>query len=200
MQKRNKIFLGLGLATIAGIYFYNKNKASGSSAGTSFNTAVNKNINNKFGKNNASFINNLNPAAKQTFISFINDITKLGYAVVVTSAYRASKEQAALKKKNKKNATPGFSTHEYGIGIDLNLVKDGKWINKDTPLSTWRKTGVVDLAKNKYNMRWGGDFTGYLDPIHFDLGKKYDVNKLYAKALPIYGSAANIQGNKLKLV
>jgi len=201
MQKKHKIIFGLITLTGIGIYAYQRTRKKTTTGGSSqLNVLVNKNISAKFAKDNEKYISNLNPEAKATFVSFLNDISKLGYAVVITSGYRASKEQAALKKQNSKNASPGFSTHEYGIGLDINLVKDGKWINKKSPLATWNKTGVVDLAKNKYNMRWGGDFKGYLDPVHFDLGNKYDVNKLYSKALAIYGSASNIQGNKLKLV
>ncbi len=197
MQKKYKITFGLIVLTGIGIFAYKRiRKKDGT---TELNVLVNKNISTKFAKDNEKYIENLNPQAKATFVSFLNDISKLGYAVVISSGYRASKEQAALKKQNSKNASAGFSTHEYGIALDINLVKDGKWLNKNSPLEAWRKTGIVDLAKNKYKMRWGGDFKGYLDPIHFDLGNTYDVNKLYTKALAIYGKASDIQGNKLKL-
>ncbi len=153
----------------------------------------------KFSKNNEGYIADLNPVAKNIFQNFINEIIKMGYAVVISSGYRSSAKQAKLKQENVKNATPGFSTHEYGIGLDINLVKDGKWLNKSTSLADWKKTGVVDLAKKKFNMRWGGEFPGYSDPIHFDLGNTYNVNNLYKKALALYGSADKIQGNKMNL-
>ena len=157
-------------------------------------------INDKYAAANTAIIKDLHPDAKQTFINFLHDVDKLGYAIVLTSGYRSSAKQAALKKENPKNATPGFSAHEYGIGLDLNLVKDGKWINKSSPLAEWKKTGIVDLAKNKYGMRWGGEFTGYLDPVHFDLASKYNINKMYAQAIKQFGTADKIQGTKVKLI
>ena len=163
------------------------------------NEMINETINNKFRVQNDSYISKLNPVAKSTFISFISDINALGYAVVISSGYRDSATQARLKKENPKNASAGFSLHEYGLALDLNLVKDGIWYNKNTPIATWNKTNVPQLAKTKYKMRWGGDFQNYSDTIHFDLGNKYDVNKLYAMAIKIYGSADKIEGNKLNL-
>ena len=164
------------------------------------NKMANEILNDKFKVNNQKYINNLNKVAIPIFSNFLNDIIKMGFAVYISSGYRDSAKQAQLKKDNPKNASAGFSTHEYGIALDLNLVKDGKWINKSSPLNDWINTGVVRLAKEKYNFRWGGDFTGYKDPIHFDMGKRYDINKLYAMAIKQYGSAEKIQGNKLKLV
>jgi D-alanyl-D-alanine dipeptidase len=164
------------------------------------NKMVNEGINKQYASANKTYIDNLNPVAKSRFTNFINDIISLGYGVVISSGYRDSAKQAKLKKENSKNASAGFSTHEYGLALDLNLVKDGKWLNKNTPLSDWIKTGIIDIAKKKYNMRWGGEFTGYLDPIHFDMGKDYDVNKLYAQAIKIYKTPDKIQGNKLNLV
>lgn len=194
MEKKNKIILGSFFIGGILIFAYRIKKKKPVKL-----DAVNKNIMSKFKKNNADFIAELNPAAKKTFTDFIQDIVNLGYAVVISSGYRSSSEQAMLKKQNSKNASPGYSTHEYGIGLDINLVKDGKWLNKNSKLADWRKTGIVDLAKKKYNMRWGGEFPGYSDPIHFDLGNKYNVVTLYAEALKKFGSSENIRGNTMTL-
>lgn len=166
---------------------------------TTVNSLVNNKISQQYAKANQTYLNLLNPAERQHFINFFNDVQKMGYAVVITSAYRSTADQIRQKNANPKNATPCFSAHEYGIAIDLNLVKDGKWINKNSPLDLWRSTGVVDLAKNKYNMRWGGDFPGYKDPVHFDKSKKYDVNKLCTLAVKQFGTKERIQGNKMTL-
>lgn len=162
-------------------------------------TAVLKAVNSKFAKTNQALLNSLNPQERATFIKFINDIEQMGYSVVVTSASRDTAKQVALKKENSKNATPCFSLHEYGVAIDINLVKNGKWINKDSPVADWIKSGVVDLAKKKYNMRWGGEFKGYHDPVHFDLGNKYDGNKLCKIAIKKFGSVDKIHGATMPL-
>ena len=166
---------------------------------TQVNTLVNDKISQRYAAANKKYLDSLNPAERNTFINFFNDIQKLGYAVVITSAYRSTADQIKQKNANPKNATPCFSAHEYGIALDLNLVKDGKWINKNTPLDVWRKTGVVDLAKNKYNMRWGGEFPGYPDSVHFDKSNKYNANKLCSLAIKQFGTKERIQGNKMVL-
>jgi len=163
------------------------------------NQKVNEKLNATFSKTTIDNLKKLNPAAQAIFANFIADIIRMGYAVVVTSSYRPTSEQVALKKKNANNATPGFSMHEYGLGLDINLVNNGKWINKSSTDAEWEKTGVVALAKNKYKMRWGGDFANYQDPVHFDLGNKYNVNTLYAAAKKKWGDPVKFKGNELPL-
>lgn len=153
----------------------------------------------RFMANNQDHINSLNPGVKNLFISFINDIQALGYVVVITGSYRTFQRSAELKKENPKNAAPGFSSHNYGTAIDINLVKDGRMIRKDNSKKDWEATGVVQLAKKKYGMRWGGDFSGYADNVHFDLNNKYDTEKLYAQALRQFGSVDKVQGNLVDL-
>jgi hypothetical protein len=159
---------------------------------------VNQLLKGKFMTQNADFIAKLHPVAKQLFINFLADIEKLGYAVIVTSGYRASAQQVALKKQNPKNATPGYSAHEYGLALDINLVKNNKIIGKNSPLKEWTDTGVIALAK-KYGLRWGGTFVGYLDPVHFDLYDKYNPKTLYAAAMKKWGSVDKFKGNELPL-
>lgn len=197
MEKKTKYKIGAGLIFVSVLgwiaYVNNKKKSS-------VNQLVNKKISSKFSNNNQKLLNELNPAAKQIFSNFIKDVEKKGFSVVINNTYRATSEQIELKKKDSRNATAGFSTHEYGIGLDMSLVKDGKWINKKSSLDTWNATGIPQLAKTKYKMRWGGDFKGYLDPVHFDLGNTYNTKDLYSQALKIYGTPAKFQGNKMKLV
>jgi hypothetical protein len=196
-KTKKRIVGGLILLGIGGAFYYTKQK--GSFVKSKQLDSVASKIQARYNAANKKFIDSLNPEVRERFKNFINDIIASGYAVVITSAYRSSAEQAVQKKANKNNATPGYSPHEYGIGIDLNLVKGNKWINKDSPNSEWEKTGVVKLAKNKYGFEWGGDFPKYHDPVHFADTKRYKVPTLYAKALKIYGTPEKIQGNKMKL-
>lgn len=197
MKTKTKIIVGVTLIAGVGYYIYTRKSKPQSVASVGTLDKVSQNIMKRFADSNKQHIDSLNAGAKKEFQDFINDIIKAGYAVVITSSYRDYLKQAA--QKDKKKGTPGYSTHNYGIGLDLNLVKDGKWINKDSSNSDWNKTGIVKLAKDKYKMRWGGDFKDYHDPIHFDLGNKYNVVKLYAQGLKQFGTPEKIQGNKLKL-
>lgn len=197
MKKEHLIYGGiaLGVLSVVGAIVLMRRK----SKSMIMDTMVTKGVGEKFVKKNADYLAILNPDVRNTFVNFINDIQKMGYAVVITSSYRSTAEQAKQKKANSKAATPGFSAHEYGQAIDLNLVKGGKWINMNSSLADWKKTGVIDLARNKYGMRWCGEACGYHDPVHFDLTTKYPTKKLYTLALKKYGSVEKIEGNKMKL-
>jgi hypothetical protein len=201
MSKNSNTGLLFGAAAIAAalIFFGKKTVTKLNPDVPKINEEVNTIINKSFSKSNQDHINKLNPAVRNKFIAFLNDIIKMGYAVVITSSYRPTSEQIILKKQNSKNATPGYSMHEYGLALDLNVVKNGKWLNKNSPLKAWIDSGIVALAKDKYNMRWGGDFKGYLDPIHYNFGMDYNAKKLYAQALKVFGSPANFHGNELKV-
>ena len=197
MKKKSGILIGAGLLTAIIGYAYITHKKNKGAKGLD---SVSKKILARFSSNNKKLFDSLNPAVKTRFNNFIKDITNKGYAVILTSAYRSTANQKKQKEANPKNATPGFSTHEYGIGVDINLVKDGKWINKDSSNSDWIRTGIVDLAKKKYNFRWGGEFPKYHDPVHFDDGNRFKTPSLYAQALKQFGSPDKIRGNELKLV
>ena len=149
--------------------------------------------------NNATILSQLNPMVKRAFMDFIEDIKKMGYWVFLTSGYRDFEHQASLKKQDNRNAAPGFSSHNYGTALDLCLVKNGVTYNKNTAPAEWIKTGVPQLAKNKYGMRWGGEFPGYPDTVHFDFNNKYDTKKLYAAAVSKFGDIMKAKGNEITL-
>jgi len=150
---------------------------------------------------NQDYLNLLNPAVRDKFTQFVRDIESVGYTVVITSSYRSFKEQDRFKRLDPRNAAPGFSSHNYGTALDLVLVKNGRVVaDKSTALATWIATKVPALAKNQYGMRWGGDFNGYADPVHFDYNNVYDTKKLYAMAIEKWGSPNKVIGNELNLL
>lgn len=117
---------------------------------------------------------------RSRFAELVQHIEDSGYEVIITSSYRTSEKQQELYKqlKNQENGRAAKkSKHEYGIAIDINLKKGSKLWKKSTAKSEWEATGVPGLAK-KLGFRWGGDFSGNFDPVHFDLGKDFSVNKL----------------------
>jgi len=147
-----------------------------------------------------NFIKGLNPQVQEKFRKLIDTIeNKLGYEVIITSGYRDFAKQQRLKEQNPKNARAGYSAHNYGIAIDVNVKKDGKQLYKNSPKQDWLATGIPQLAK-KQGFRWGGDFENYYDPIHFGLGHIYETKDLLAQAQQKYGTNPNnIQGNQLTL-
>jgi len=152
-----------------------------------------------FSEDVESGLKQLHPKAQPIFRSFIRDIEKMGYKVVLTSGYRTFQRQMELKKENPSNATAGFSHHNYGTAIDINIVYGNNWLRKSSSKADWEKTGIPQYAKKKYNMRWGGDFKDYHDPVHFDLENIYPVNQLYTQAIKQFGSANKVKGNEVKI-
>lgn len=100
---------------------------------------------------------------------------KLGLQMYATSGYRTFKEQEALHKQNSSNAKAGYSNHNFGFAIDVNVIdKNGKIIlKKDSSSKSWIDSGVIDIA-NKLGLSWGGNgtFGNYHDPVHFYIDPK----------------------------
>lgn len=131
------------------------------------------------------------------FIKAVEDRT--GYKVIITSAGRSIQEQAKLYEENSSNAKPGSSYHEFGMAVDINAQKGTTVLKKSTPVADWVGSGIPAIAK-EFGLRWGGDFTSYHDPVHFDWGVRYSIAYLQGKAREQYGPvAANWIGNELQL-
>jgi hypothetical protein len=186
----------LGIVAVAFSWIYRvqiKNKIS------NVKNTISDAIDYAFSKDVEEGIKELHPKAQPIFRAFLRDVEKMGYKVKLTSGYRTFQEQIALKKQNSSNASAGKSMHNYGMSVDINAVKGNNWLRKSSSKADWEKSGIPQMAKSKYNLRWGADFKGYHDPIHFDLENIYPVNKLYAQAIKQFGSAEKAQGNKVNI-
>lgn len=148
---------------------------------------------------NDKIINELHHNVRDNFRRFVTEVEdSLGYNVTLTDGYRTWAESAVFKQQNPKNATPGYSSHNYGMALDLVLTKNGTTLHKADSLAKWNATGVPKLAKEKYKMRWGGDFNGYPDTVHFDYQNIFPTKVLYQLALAQFGENINkVEGNKV---
>lgn len=142
------------------------------------------------------YIDSLNKAIQDRFKKFIKRVEdETDYSVYITSGYRTFEKQDQLHKANSKNAKPGYSLHNYGLAIDINLFKGDSWIRKASPKQDWINSGAVKIAKEE-GLRWGGDFSNYYDPVHFDYYKS--TTQLLAKAKDMYGdNPEDIIGNNV---
>ena len=94
---------------------------------------------------------------------------ELELTLYATSGYRTYAEQVILHNQNSSNAVPGYSSHNFGFAIDLNVRKNGKAILlKASSNEAWKKSGIVDLAKS-IGINWVGNYGSYHDPVHFFL-------------------------------
>lgn len=121
--------------------------------------------------NTERMIEALHPKFRNTARAFINRAKRnLGLNVFMTSGYRSFEKQQQLYNENHQNAKPGYSSHNYGFAIDVNVKdKSGKIIlAKNTPDEKWQKSGILDLAKSM-GLKWGGGgtFGSYNDRVHF---------------------------------
>ena len=116
-----------------------------------------------------NFLNKLHPKFRIPVALFFSEIeNKLNLTVYPTSGYRTFAEQAVLYKQNDKNAKAGYSDHNFGFAMDINIMdKNNKIIlrKKDT-VKKWKDNGVIGISKN-LGFKWGGDFVNYHDPVHF---------------------------------
>lgn len=107
-----------------------------------------------------------------------------------TSTLRTFAEQDAIYAEGrtkpgsiKTNARSGFSMHNYGLALDIVLIKDGKdaiWDVKGDfdgdGKSDWME--VVNIFK-QYGWEWGGDWKFY-DAPHFQKSFGKSVRELLA--------------------
>jgi hypothetical protein len=118
-------------------------------------------------------IKNVNPESHKFLDNFIKDFeSKTDWKVIIISGYRDEAKQAILKKQNPKNADPGKSKHNFGKAVDINVFRRNgffsQWLSKKSSKKAWEKTQIVALAK-AYKLNWGGDFSHYHDPVHFEV-------------------------------
>lgn len=89
-------------------------------------------------------------------ISFvIREAEKNGEIVKITSAHRNPVHNASVGGAK-------YSCHIPRSAVDMNIGN----LRMASPKSAWKP--YVDIAKAQ-GLRWGGDFSGYYDPVHFDI-------------------------------
>ena len=149
--------------------------------------------------NNAAHLATLHPQYKDRFLRFYNLLVRAGYNPQINSSYRDFNKQAELKRQDRRNAAPGLSHHNYGLALDIQLLKNGKVYGKNTPPAEWIKTGLIKAANN-YGLAWGGLFPGYPDSVHFYIN--IPTEKLQQMAFKQFKTTNPklIQGNQVKIV
>lgn len=118
--------------------------------------------------NNVQHIESLNPQKVHLFKELIRLAKdECGYDTIITQSYRTIAKSNEFHDLNPKNAKGGLSAHNYGFAIDCNFVKNRIHLMKATDKEIWLMSGIPQIAV-ELGLRWGGDFSTYYDPIHFD--------------------------------
>jgi len=116
-------------------------------------------------------INDLDPKVVQPARNFINNTElQTGNQLRVTQGYRSNEEQNRLYAQGRTtpgpiitNAKEGQSAHNYGIAIDVVIMRDGSpdW---STPISPEIANYGTDQGFD-----WGGNWVEFNDPPHFEM-------------------------------
>lgn len=115
------------------------------------------------------YFDKLHPKFRPLVAKWFSKVEDAGMEVYPTSGYRTMEEQIKLYAENPSNAKPGYSYHNFGLAIDVNIFKNGVNIaKKNQSCQHWKDTGVVKMAQDS-GIRWMCDFGSYHDPVHFDL-------------------------------
>jgi hypothetical protein len=144
-------------------------------------------------------LSQMNEDARPIFKPFLEEFVSnyKGYVLKVNAIGRSYEKSVALKKQNSSNASPGRSKHNYYSGFDCNIVTpSGKTLMK-ADRTSWVKHGFEKLAE-KHNITWGGNFSGYVDSVHFAM--EFDINTAVSNAIAKHGSLDNMRGNSGKFI
>lgn len=119
-------------------------------------------------------INKLDPTFAPIFLEFLASVAADGWKVSITDGRRSYENQIRANKANKKNPYPGgkYDSHIQGFAIDCNFDKGNIYLRSTALKSTkeqWEASGIPQKAIS-LGLRWGGNFSKYLDLVHFDVG------------------------------
>ena len=121
-------------------------------------------------------IGELNINTQNTWRKFLNILNDKypGYILKINTTYRSYQRSIELKVINSSNASPGRSPHNYAFAVDMNVEEPtGKTYMKNNR-KPWVESGIPKIATD-LGMRWGGDFQGYVDCVHFDVTRVTDA-------------------------
>lgn len=146
------------------------------------------------------FIKQMNPAVQNRFRCFLAAVEQAGWTVRVWSSWRGWQKSVAIWQTNPKVQAccrPGYDYHYFGLAIDITISKGTTNLTMASPREAWMASGIGEIAK-RFDLRWGIDFRGYYDPVHFDY-PKWKINDLVAQQQRQFGGLQNDGGNRIDL-
>jgi peptidoglycan L-alanyl-D-glutamate endopeptidase CwlK len=136
----------------------------------------------------------LHPKVQNEALELYKEICNaLGNNVICrfTHTFRSFDEQNDLYAKGRSvkgqivtNAKGGQSYHNYGLAIDITLIKDGKVVwDRGTDFDRDGQKDWMEVVAifNKYGWFWGGNFRSFKDYPHFEKAFGYTCKQLESK-------------------
>lgn len=162
--------------------------------------------------NNSSLINDAHPEFQKYIKAFIVVCADYDIAIQINSTYRNRASQQSLidkyeakldkwtagGKQGKKPIEPAKeSYHISGLAFDFNpILSNGTKISSSMSKEIWLQSGVVKIGES-LNLRWGGNFKGNYDPIHFDFGNVIDKKR--NREIIKEASRKNVEATTIKI-
>ena len=104
---------------------------------------------------------------------FLQDVSKLivfifsnGFSATGGELLRSDEMQNLYYETGRSNIKSG-GYHQKKLAIDLNIFKDGVYLDKKTDKPILKPIADFWCSLNPLN-RWGGDFSTIYDPYHFE--------------------------------
>ena len=124
------------------------------------------------------------------FVRFINELTGPTYNYVLN--VRA--DDWGYANRDVRGAPGVKSNHAWGLAVDLNATTNP--MTDDGRTHTDLPPGISKLAA-RYGLRWGGDYSGRKDPMHFEFtGTPADAQEYVRHTSPRSGWAETSTTNK----
>jgi hypothetical protein len=142
----------------------------------------------------------LHPSVRTNFRAFFREVeATTGHTIIYVSGHRGWVESQQIWNSNpavQACCPVGKDYHFFGFAVDISLKSPtGAILSLNTPSSFWEATGIREIAR-KYKMRWGINFPGYYDPVHFDM-PIHNIADLVNRAITKNGSLQNTEGPQL---
>ena len=138
------IILGLGLtmSVIVALLIFKKTNIMGEENEIDYSKYYNDKYRWYKDKKTLNLLNKLHPKYRNKIAEFFSKIEdELGYTAFITSGYRSFKEQQILHNQNSQNAKAGYSSHNFGFAVDIN-VKDKKGVTFLKKANTSKKRHI----------------------------------------------------------
>jgi hypothetical protein len=103
------------------------------------------------------------------------------------SLYKAGDDYGWSYRKIR-GSTTTYSNHASGTAIDLNATRHPLGTTAAKSFST-KQIAAIHARLKRYSgvIRWGGDYTGRKDPMHFEINKSVAAtHKVYEKLFPCH--------------
>jgi len=117
--------------------------------------------------------NHLHPAVKIKALNMINECSRHGIDLLVTSTYRDIESQNALYAQGRSlpgpkvtNAKGGDSFHNYKVAFDVVPLRNGKpvWNTTGLDAALWEKIGQIGES---FGLEWAGRWKNLKEMAHF---------------------------------